>query len=148
VPAADLNGDGRRELVFVDAVDAHTRMRVVNGSGGQVWDHVFDDLPAPTFTGPNGAYLWTFGDFSGHDGLDLYVGANRAGYNTEVNRVLNGRTGALLASRDDRPGHTGAEFGPWTGAPAVFDIDGTASTTSSSWPPTSPTTSMARTPLG
>ncbi len=124
VPAADLNNDGRRELVFVDAVESHTRMRVVKGNGRQVWAHVFEDLPAPTLSGPNGAYLWTFGDFSGHNSLDIYVGANRAGYNTEVSRVLNGRTGALLASRDDGPGHVGAEFGPWTGSPAVFDIDG------------------------
>ncbi|WP_432970502.1 PQQ-binding-like beta-propeller repeat protein [Dactylosporangium sp. CA-233914] len=124
VPAADLNGDGRWSLVFVDAVDDHTRMRVVDGDRRLVWEHVFTDLPAPTFSGPNGAYLWTFGDFSGHDGLDVYVGANRAGYNTEVSRILNGRNGALLASRDDGPGHVGAEFGPWTGAPAVHDIDG------------------------
>lgn len=124
VPAADLDGNGRSELVFVDTVDEHTRMRVVDGSGAQVWNHVFDDLPAPTLAGPNGAYLWTFGDFSGHDGLDIYVGANRAGYNTEVSRVLDGRTGALLAARNDGPGHVGAQFGPWTGAPAVFDIDG------------------------
>jgi outer membrane protein assembly factor BamB len=124
VPAADLNGDGQLELVFVDAVDDHTRMRVVDGRGRSVWDHVFTDLPAPTLSGPNGAYLWTFGDFSGHDGLDIYVAANRAGYNTEVSRVVNGRTGALLAARDDGPGHVGAEFGPWTGSPAVFDTDG------------------------
>jgi outer membrane protein assembly factor BamB len=124
VPAADLDGNGQSELVFVDAINAHTRMRVLNGSGGEVWSHVFDDLPAPTLAGPNGAYLWTFGDFSGHDGLDIYVGANRAGYNTEVSRVLNGRTGGLLAARNDGPGHVGAQFGPWTGAPAVFDIDG------------------------
>jgi hypothetical protein len=124
VPAADLNADGTLELVFVDSLDDHTRMRVVDGASRVVWDHTFPDLPAPTLAGPNGAYLWTFGDFSGHDGLDVYVGANRAGYNTEVSRILNGRNGALLAARDDGPGHVGAEFGPWVGAPAVYDIDG------------------------
>ncbi|WP_432990354.1 FG-GAP-like repeat-containing protein [Dactylosporangium sp. CA-233914] len=124
VPAFDLDGDGRSELVFVDTVDSHARMRVLDATGREVWHHVFEDLPAPTFNGPNGPYLWTFGRFTGKQGLDIYVGANRAGYNTEVSRILNGRSGALLASRDDGPGHVGQQFGPWTGAPAVGDLNG------------------------
>lgn len=123
--AADLNGDGRAEVVFVDAVGPRSRLRVLDGAGSEVWSHVFDDLPAPTFVGPNGVYLWTFGDFSGDGRLDVYVGANKAGYNTEVSRILDGRDGALLASRDnDGPGHAGGQFGPWVGPPAAADTDG------------------------
>ncbi|WP_053202647.1 FG-GAP-like repeat-containing protein [Jiangella muralis] len=123
--AADLDGDGRAEVVFVDAAGPRSRLRVLDGAGHEVWSHVFADLPAPTFAGPNGVYLWTFGDFTGDGHLDVYVGANKAGYNTEVSRILDGRDGALLATRDnDGPGHAGGQFGPWVGPPAAADLDG------------------------
>ncbi|WP_146605076.1 FG-GAP-like repeat-containing protein [Jiangella anatolica] len=123
--AADLDGDGRAEVVFVDADGARSRLRVLDGAGNEVWSHVFADLPAPTFAGPNGVYLWTFGDFTGDGHLDVYAGANKAGYNTEVSRILDGRDGTLLATRDnDGPGHAGGQFGPWVGPPAAADTDG------------------------
>lgn len=121
--AADLNGDGRAEVVFVDAAGPHSRMRAFDGTGREVWSHVFTDLPEPTFTGPDGIFLWTFGNFGGGDGLDVYVGANKAGYNTEVSRILNGRDGSLLASQDTGK-YAEGKFGPWVGLPAVYDIDG------------------------
>ncbi|WP_432970505.1 FG-GAP-like repeat-containing protein [Dactylosporangium sp. CA-233914] len=121
--AADLTGDGRMSVVFADASGEHSRLRAVDGHGREVWSHVFPDLPPPSFAGPNGIFLWTFGNFSGGRGLDVYVGANQAGYNTEVSRIVSGKDGSLLASRDTGDYYE-KKFGPWVGLPAVFDIDG------------------------
>jgi VCBS repeat protein len=122
VPAVDLDGDGDKEVVIGDADGAHSRLRVLNASGEEVWSHVFDDLPAPT--PGNGVYTWTFGNFTGDDVLDIYVAAFSGGYNTEVSRMLDGRTGELVASRNDNPERPGIGFGPWVGHTAVKDLDG------------------------
>lgn len=121
--AADLTGTGRMSVVFVDAAGTNSRLRALDGRGREAWSHVFPDLPAPTFSGPNGIFLWTFGHFRDGAGLDVYVGANKAGYNTEVSRIVSGENGSLLASRDDGDYYEG-KFGPWVGLPAVYDIDG------------------------
>jgi hypothetical protein len=114
VPAIDLNGDG-------DAAGERSRLRVLDEDGKEVWAHVFDDLPAPT--PGNGVYTWTFGNFNGDDILDIFVAAFAGGYNTEVARILDGRTGELLASRNDNPERPGIGFGPWVGHVAVSDLD-------------------------
>lgn len=122
VPLADMDGDGDAEVTIATTVDDNSAFDVVDGDGSLVWRHVFEDLPAPT--PGNGVFTWSIGRFNGDEVPDVYVSAFSGGYNTEVSRILDGRDGALIASRDDNPTRPGIGFGPWVGHAAVYDLEG------------------------
>lgn len=122
VPIFDLDGDGKKELLLADDNPSgdHTRARLLDGSGAEIWSHTFEDLPSTGFW--SGIFTWSVGNFNGDDVLDVYVAAFTGGYNSDVSRILDGRTGALLWSRNQNPDNDGIGFGP-SGYPAVFDVD-------------------------
>lgn len=122
VPLADMDADGDKELLIATAEGEHSKLEVVRGDGRVLWSHVFEDLPAPA--AGNGIYMWTVGQFNGDDVPDVYVAAFSGGYNTEVSRILDGRDGSLIASRNQNPERPGIGFGPWVGLVGVQDIDG------------------------
>jgi hypothetical protein len=123
VPVFDIDDDGQKELLVADnnAAGDHTRARLLDADGSEIWSHTFEDLPATDFW--SGIFSWTVGNFNGDDVLDVYVAAFTGGYNSDVSRVLDGRTGELLWGTNQPPDNDGIGFGP-SGYPAVADIDG------------------------
>jgi len=92
VVAADIDGDGRDEIVC----SHHTRagdgtIRVLRRDGSLLWEHAFDRMPVGGLEA--GVDLWSVGRFGSGKGLDLWVSVHRGSKNSSESYVLNCRDG-------------------------------------------------------
>lgn len=121
--AADLNGDGRPEIVCT-AEDAQGRASVVcvGGDGATRWQTSIPNCPWGGLQA--GANLWTFGRFAGRErGLDVYVDIHRRSKGSSEGWVLRGDTGEVLWQRESlASADTTMPFGNCL--PPVADLNG------------------------
>ncbi|NPV48454.1 MAG: PQQ-binding-like beta-propeller repeat protein [Armatimonadetes bacterium] len=121
--AADLDGDGRPEIVFA-AEDTQGRASVVcvAGDGSLRWQTPIPGCPWGGLQA--GVNLWTFGRFAGRQrGLDVYVDIHRRAKGSSEGWVLRGDTGEVLWQRESLASpETTMPFGNCL--PPVADVDG------------------------
>jgi len=121
--AADLDGDGRPEVLFA-AEDGQGlgSLVCVDGAGRERWRTSF---PGCAWGGLEaGVNLWTVGRLAGREkGLDVYVDVHRRSKGSSEGWALRGDTGEVLWRELGLiAAETAMPFGG--GLPAVFDMDG------------------------
>lgn len=121
--AADLDGDGKPELLFA-AEDDHglSALVCVNGRGKLKWRASIPGCPWGGLQA--GVNHWTFGRFTGQPrGLDVYVDLHRRSKGSGEGWLLRGDTGAVVWQRKGIVAkETAMPFGG--GIPAVADVNG------------------------
>ncbi len=122
VVAADLNGDGRREVLIGETERDEPVLTALNPDGDPLWRHPFSGFPAGN-SSSRGLYEWTVGKWGTDGGSGVYVALARNGLNTQESFALNGADGRELWHRTKLGGQA---FGP-IGCAAVYDVqnDGT-----------------------
>lgn len=127
VIAADLKGDGNREVVFGrPGVDGTAEIVAVDADGKTLWVHPFTGFsgPEPTWN-QNGLTHWSVGRYMGRKGMDIAVSLRRSSMHTDETHLLDGRTGAevwcnpftMTHGEQDKRGFGGA-------LTASYDYDG------------------------
>jgi len=122
---ADLNGDGRPEVLTACLTDAGgVGVQLLDGNGRRLWRAALPGaVDTPLYQAIERA---TVGDFDGDGRLDVYVAARMAitGNDAAQSFVLRGTDGALLWQNDGSdPRIWHHTLGP-TGLPAVADVNG------------------------
>jgi hypothetical protein len=123
VQSADVDGDGRPELLFAQAASSDTWSLVcADGKQRIRWRHRFDQCPSGGLEA--GVNFWTFGRFSGQKrGCDVYVDFHRHSRISNEGCVLSGKDGHVLWERRGLIAtETAMPFGG--GIPAVADVNG------------------------
>lgn len=123
--AADLDGDGRPEIVFAaEHPSGRASLVCVAGDGSLRWQTPIPDCPWGGLQA--GVNLWTFGRFAGRQrGLDVYVDIHRRAKGSSEGWVLRGDTGQVLWQRESlASAETTMPFGNCL--PPVADLDGDA----------------------
>jgi outer membrane protein assembly factor BamB len=120
--AADLDGDGRPEVVFAsEDEDGRCAVTCVDGRGKRRWRRSIEGCPWGGLQA--GVNLWTFGRFTGRArGLDVYVDIHRRSKGSSEGWVLRGDTGEVVWRRQGLvAAETAMPFGG--GLPAVADLN-------------------------
>ena len=120
--AADMDGDGRPEVLFT-AEDQRgmSSLVCVSGAGKAKWSRSVEGCPWGGLQ--SGVDHWTFGRFTGRQrGLDVYVDLHRRSKGSGEGRVLRGDTGQRVWQREGLVApETAMPFGG--GIPAVADMN-------------------------
>jgi hypothetical protein len=123
--AADLNGDGRPEVVCA-APDAHglSSVLALQGDGQPLWQHSIEGCPWGGLQA--GVNLWTFGRFAHRSaGQDVYVDLHRRSKGSGEGWALRGDTGEVLWRQQGLAGgNTAMPFGGGLPAAAEVNDDG------------------------
>ena len=127
VLAADIDGDGRNEIVCSHhAPNGDGTVRVLRGDGTVLWEHVFDRLPVGGLEA--GVDLWSVGRFTRRAGCDIWVTVHRASKGSSESYVLSGQDGRevwnvrTFEADNGRGGRVSRPFG--MAFPFVADVDG------------------------
>jgi hypothetical protein len=121
--AADVDGDGRPEVVFASQdSDGWAALACVDGAGKPRWRRSFEGCPWGGLQA--GVNLWTFGRFTGRaKGLDVYVDVHRRSKGSSEGWMLRGDTGEVVWHKEGLVAkETAMPFGG--GLPAVADVSG------------------------
>ena len=121
VEAADVNGDGRLEILAAEWTDkGQSALAARDVAGRCVWRRVFDRFAAgPTMWNTSGILMWTTGRFLAADRTDVLVTLRRSVMHTDETYLLDGRTGKTVWHQDD------AHARGWGGQPfAIGDCTG------------------------
>jgi outer membrane protein assembly factor BamB len=120
--SADLNGDGRPEVVCA-AQDAHglSSLVALQASGQPLWSRSIERCPWGDLQA--GVNLWTFGRFAHRPaGQDVYVDIHRRSKGSSEGWVLCGDTGDVIWRQQGiAGGNTAMPFGG--GLPAATDVN-------------------------
>jgi outer membrane protein assembly factor BamB len=124
--AADLNGDGGKEVVAASQ-DATGRALLVvyRPDGSCLWQKRFDQTPGAVPVWNIGALtFWWPGFFRAHGRTDLFVNTRRGSMHSDVGQLLDGRTGTTIWQQEKAVipgqfswGYAGIPFG-------AADLDG------------------------
>jgi len=117
---ADLDGDGKTELIVGEADLAHEPLiRALRADGSVLWE---SRLPPPGRPGlPHGRYLYfQVGRFTGKPTPDVYVLAQIP---IVRSLVLDGLTGKLVWEKSEFP-DIQRYYGPTVNLASVYDVDG------------------------
>jgi hypothetical protein len=99
---ADLEGDGRRQIIVADATaSGAAQMTAKNLDGEVIWQHEFPQIagsPPPANTG--GIVLWQVGHFRDKKKLDVLVTTQRSKMHSEESYLLSGTDGKLIWRRE------------------------------------------------
>lgn len=121
--AADLDGDGRLEVVFAsEDAQGLAAVACVDGRGRLRWRRSIPGCPWGGLQA--GVNLWTFGRFTGRGrGRDVYVDVHRRSKGSSEGWILRGDTGAVVWRRE---GIVAEEHALAFGGrlPAVADVNG------------------------
>jgi hypothetical protein len=124
--AADLDGDGGKEIVVADQ-DASGRALLVayHHDGSRLWKKVFDQTPGAVPVWNVGALtFWWPGQFRSASRTDLFVNTRRGLMHSDIGQLLDGRTGAVVR-RQEKATMPGQFSWGYAGIPpAVADLDG------------------------
>jgi hypothetical protein len=118
---ADLNGDGKPDLVLADVSEKHLpRFKAITPAlhDKVLWDMQFPTAPVPGLPAPRIAYMRP-GKFTGRSGDDIYVWT---GTPQVRSAVIQGDTGQLLWDRF-KEGTIERYWGPSTNLASVFDFN-------------------------
>ncbi len=98
---ADLEGDGRRQVILATAAPSGCgRLRVVDLAGKEVWYHDFDAIPGgPPVWNEGAIILWRAGHFTSATKLDVLVTVRRSMMHSDETALLSGRDGHELWRR-------------------------------------------------
>jgi len=117
--AADLNGDGKREVIIGETEKDMPVLTALDSDGRPLWRHPFTGFPAGN-SSSRGLYEWTVGRWGQNGGAGIYVALARNGFVTQESYALNGADGAELWHQTLIGQQS---FGP-NGSAAVYDVDG------------------------
>lgn len=134
VVVADMNGDGRKEVIAAGSVDGKPEIRVFDDAGHVSWSYVFTkDLLGNDLGFTAGSILdWLAADFNGDGMKDLYVALQNT-YPTGRSAIVDGATRRLLyiteptieITYSNTPTyHTQRAMLPMPGEAAAYDVDG------------------------
>jgi outer membrane protein assembly factor BamB len=127
VIAADLEGDGAKEVLFGrPGPDGGAQMIAARGDGSVLWTHDFPGFGgrAPVWNF-NGLTHWAVGRFTGCPGLDVAVSLRRSTMHTDETHLLDGRTGREVWMNPYSKAVSDAEKRGFGGAlTAALDVDG------------------------
>jgi len=121
--AADLDGDGRPEVVFAsEDAQGLSAVTCVDGRGRLKWSRSIEGCAWGGLQA--GINLWTFGRFTRRGrGLDVYVDIHRRSKGSSEGWMLRGDTGEMIWRQKGLIAkETAMPFGG--GLPSVADIDG------------------------
>jgi outer membrane protein assembly factor BamB len=124
--AADLNGDGGKEVV-VASQDSSGRALLVayRHDGSRLWQTRFDQTPGGVPVGNVGALtFWWPGAFRARGQTDLFVNTRRGFMGSDVGQLLDGRTGKSLWHQEKAIVAGQFSWGYAGIPPAVADLDG------------------------
>ncbi len=98
VSAADLNRDGRKEVLFAREAPGGQASLVAVETGGEIrWQTVFEEfdgsMPIWNFSGLS---YWTPGHFTSTDWIDIFVSLRKGKIGSEIGHLLDGRSGEIL----------------------------------------------------
>lgn len=124
--AADLDGDGGREVIVADRTAAGAaRLAVYRHDGRLQWTHVFDETPGgtPTWNLPALTFWWP-GRFRDPRQTDLFVNTRRGPMHSDVGHLIDGRSGRRhwMKTKAALPGQF--SWGYLGNPPAAADTDG------------------------
>lgn len=120
--AADLQGNGGRQVIYATQAPSGCARLVVRDAGGQeTWHHDFATLPggAPIWN-VGGVILWQAGHFTHASQQDVLVTIRRSMMHSEETLLLSGRDGTEVWRRDRQISQRGVGGIPF----AVSDFDG------------------------
>jgi len=125
VAAADLDGDGRQEVVFSaeGPTSGGACILAADATGRVLWRHEFRHIQwAPTRGwGPGALRTWSIGRFRKGRGPDVYASAHLNCMHSGTSHLLDGRTGSLAWERLCLEGRV-KEMGG--GHVSIADLDG------------------------
>ena len=127
VIAADLIGDGQKEIVFArPGAGGEAEMVALRADGKPLWQHTFPGFGGATpVWNANGLTHWAVGHFTGRKGCDVAVSLRRSTMHTDETHLLDGRTGyevwgnpfSKASSEQEKRGFGGS-------LTAAYDADG------------------------
>lgn len=119
---ADLEGDGRRQLLYATAApNGAGRLVAMDLDGKEVWHHDIDHISGglPHWN-VGGVILWQTGHFTGKDRTDVLLTVRRSMMHSEETMLLSGRGGRRLWHRKRQIQNRGVGGTPF----AIADCDG------------------------
>ncbi len=123
--AADLDGDGGREVIAADRARAgHAVLVAYRGDGSTMWSKQFEQTPGAVPVWNVGALtFWWPGRFREPDAIDLVVSTRRGLMHSDIGELVNGRTAATRWKSDKAVVADQFSWG-WGGNPlAAVDLD-------------------------
>jgi hypothetical protein len=119
---ADLDGDGRRQVLYATATAKGSAQLVAADLGGShLWHHEWTNIPggAPVWN-VGGLILWQTGHFTDPRRLDVLVTVRRSMMHSEETCLLSGQDGHEIWRRARQVSHRGVGGTPF----AIADFNG------------------------
>jgi outer membrane protein assembly factor BamB len=123
--AADLEGDGRRQLLVASATNmGHAHLTAVDTEFGRAnWSRQFDRFTAGHYGwDPGGPLIWQTANLTGRRQQDVVITLRRSRMHSEETYAISGRTGETIWHRDRQIADR--SFGGQFFAVEDFDADG------------------------
>jgi hypothetical protein len=124
--AVDLDGDGGSEIVVADQDATGSALLVAyRHDGSRLWQTHFDQIPgAPPVWNTGALTFWWPGNFGANNQASLFINTRRGLMHSDVGHLVEGRTGAIVWTRDKASAPGQFNWG-YAGSPlAVADLDG------------------------